>query len=107
MMTPHPARSDDAPTTQTKGSATPTTAASDELQAISGNIGEVNAVTGTGLLGRILGVDKIPGVFLGGAWVADANYLATGGVKPHLWSFNSLILLNVTLDSDQLDRTQF
>ncbi len=102
MMAPRPARSDDTPTTQPKGSAIPTTAASDEVQAISGSIGEVNAVTGNGLLGRILGLNKIPGVYLGGAWVADANYLATGGVKPHLWSFNSLILVNMTLDSDKL-----
>ena len=102
MMAPRPARSDDTPTTQPKGSAIPTTAASDEVEAISGSIGEVNAVTGNGLLGRILGLNKIPGVYLGGAWVADANYLATGGVKPHLWSFNSLILVNMTLDSDKL-----
>jgi porin len=113
MMVPCPARSYDAPetppakpaqpsSTQPQGIATPTAVASDEVQAISGNIGEVNPVTGTGLLGRILGLDKIPGVYLGGAWVADANYLATGGVKPHLWSFNSLILVNVILDSDKL-----
>jgi porin len=74
----------------------------DELQAISGNPGEVNAVTGTGLLGRTFDLEKVPGIFLGGAWVADANYIATGGEKPHLWSFNSLILLNVVLDSDKL-----
>jgi len=110
--------------TQLKGSATPTAVGvasahnselspkrsigakqgnpGDKLQAISGNPGEVNAVTGTGLLGRTLGLDKIPGVFLGGAWVADVNYLVTGGVKPHLWSFNSLILVNLILDSDKL-----
>jgi porin len=109
-MVPRPARSDDAPAelpskpgqpspTQPKASAT---ASGAELQAISGNPGEVNDVTGTGLLGRILGLDKIPGVFLGGVWVGDANYLVTGGVKPHLWSFNSLILVNVILDSDKL-----
>src|SRR5580704_16641406 len=131
LMAPRPARSDDAPgqppskpgqpsPTQPKGSVTPTAAgvanannpklstgakqgnSRDEFQAISGNPGEVNAITGTGLLGHILGLDKIPGVFLGGAWVADANYLVTGGIKPHLWSFNSLILLNVVLDSDKL-----
>ena len=131
VMMARPARSDDAPgeppskpgqpsTTQPNGSATPTAAgvasgdnpklstgakqgnSRDEVQAISGNPGEVNAITGTGLLGRILGLDKIPGIFLGGAWVGDANYLVTGGVKPHLWSFNSLILVNVILDSDKL-----
>lgn len=131
LMAPRPARSDDAAgkppskrgqpsPTQPKGRATPTAAgvasannpklstgakqgrSRDEIQAISGNPGEVDPVTGTGLLGHILGLDRIPGIFLGGAWVADANYLVTGGVKPHLWSFNSLILLNVVLDSDKL-----
>jgi porin len=131
LMVPLPARSDDATgtspsnpgqpsPTEPKGKATPTAAAvasasnrklstganpgqsRDEVQAITGNPGQVNSVTGTGLLGQLLDLDRIPGLFLGGAWVADGNYLVTGGVKPHLWSFNSLVLLNLVLDSDKL-----
>jgi porin len=131
LMVPLPARSDDATgtplsnpgqpsPTQPKGKATPTAdgvaganypmlstgskpgRSRDEVQAITGNPGEVNSVTGTGLLGHLLDLDQIPGGDGGGAWVADTNYLATGGVKPHLWSFNSLVLLNLVLDSDKL-----
>jgi len=131
LMIPIPARSDDATgtprsepgqpsPTKPKGSARPTSAgvasakspklssgtipgvSRGEVQAITGNPGQVNSVTGTGLLGHILDLDRIPGVFLGGAWVADANYLVTGGVKPHVSSFNSLVLLNMVLDSDKL-----
>jgi len=48
---------------------------------ISGNLAAVNIVTGTGLLGRMLGIDPDSGVRIGGAWVANANFLVEGGEK--------------------------
>jgi carbohydrate-selective porin OprB len=41
---------------------------------ISGNPGATNFLTGTGLLGRLLGFGKDSGVRLGGLWIGDANF---------------------------------
>jgi porin len=69
---------------------------------ISANPGAVNIVTGTGLLGRTFGFDKESGVHLGGAWVGDAGYLLSGGVEPRTWSFNSLLVVDLSLDLEKL-----
>jgi porin len=69
---------------------------------ISANPGAVNIVTGTGALGRLLGFDKESGVLLGGAWVGDAGYLLSGGVEPRTWSFNSLLLVDLSLDLEKI-----
>jgi porin len=71
---------------------------------ISANPGAVNIVTGTGQLGRWLGFTPDSGVRLGGAWVADANYLFAGGVEPRTWSFNSLLVIDLNLDLQKLLR---
>jgi porin len=69
---------------------------------ISANPGEVNIVNGTGLLGRLLGFDKESGVRLGGLWIGDAGYLMSGGAEPRTWSFNSLLLVDLSLDLEKL-----
>jgi porin len=71
---------------------------------ISGNPGATNFLTGTGLLGRLLGFGKDSGVRLGGLWIGDANYLFAGGNDPKTWSFNSLLLIDLSLDLEKLLR---
>jgi porin len=71
---------------------------------IAANPGAVDIVAGTGWLGRFLGFDKDSGVRLGGVWVGDAGYLFAGGVEPRTWSFNSLLVLDLTLDLEKLLR---
>jgi porin len=79
-------------------SQTPATASS----AIAANPAAVNVVTGTGLLGQTLGLRPDSGVFLGGVWVGNANYLFSGGQSPGNWTFNSLFATDLTLDLARL-----
>src|SRR5262249_25399379 len=77
--------------------------ASREVAAgISANPGAVNIVTGTGLLGRLMGLAADSGVRLGGIWIGNADYLFSGGVHPRTWSFNSLLLVDLNLDAGKL-----
>jgi len=69
---------------------------------ISANPGAVDQVTGTGLACEWLGFTKDSGVFLGGVWAGDTNYLISGGEQPRSWSWNSLLILNLDLDSEKL-----
>ena len=71
---------------------------------ISSNPGAVSIITGTGWLGQLLGLGKDSGVHLGGLWVGDANVLMSGGLKTGDWSFNSLTLLDLSLDAEKLLR---
>jgi hypothetical protein len=73
-------------------------------EGISANPGAVNILTGTGLLGRLLGFGPDSGVRLGGLWIGDANYLFAGGAEPRTWSFNSLLLVDLSLDLERLLR---
>src|SRR5262245_43560392 len=73
-------------------------------EGISGNPGAVNVLTGTGMLGRMLGFGPDSGVRLGGLWIGDVNYLADGGADPRTWSFNSLLLVDLNLDLEKLLR---
>ncbi|WNV04694.1 carbohydrate porin [Candidatus Methylospira mobilis] len=57
---------------------------------------------GTGWLGEQLGLTKEKGVFLGGYWLADVNYLSTGGEKPHSFAYNNLLLVDLALNLDKL-----
>jgi porin len=75
---------------------------SDTVMPISANPGASNSIPGTGLLGHLIGLDNIPGVRVGGLWIGNADYLATGGVKPRTWSFNSLLFLNLNIDLEKL-----
>jgi len=84
-------------------SSAPTAAAtSSAIPAISANPGAVEIIPGTGALGRQAGFTPDSGVKIGGFWIGNADYLATGGVKPRSWSFNSLFVLNLNLDAEKL-----
>ena len=71
-------------------------------EGISSNPGAVDQITGTGQAGEWLGFKKDSGVFLGGVWAADTNYLIAGGEQPGSWSWNSLLILNLDLDFEKL-----
>jgi porin len=66
--------------------------------AIAANPAAVNVVTGSGWLGQTLGLSPDSGVFIGGVWVSNANYLFSGGESPGNWTFNSLFATDLTLD---------
>jgi porin len=68
-------------------------------QAISGNPGAVNVRAGLGLASKLTHLDKL-GVFLGGVWVGDGDYLIRGGVKPGTWNFNSLLIVDLQIDTN-------
>jgi porin len=70
--------------------------------AISGNPGAVNVKPGLGLLGRVLGFGSDSGVFIGGLWSGDADYLFGGGVHPRSWDLNSLVVVGLDLDFEKL-----
>src|SRR5262249_38499032 len=70
--------------------------------AVSANPAADNIVTGTGALGRFLGFEKDSGIYLGGAWLGDVNWLMSGGLEPGKWSANSLTLLDLTIDADKV-----
>lgn len=84
---------------QQGGTAGPSEAAP---SAISSNPAANDIFTGNGALGRFLGFDKDSGVRFGGAWIGDSNWLMSGGRDPGLWSYNSLFLLDLTLDAEKL-----
>jgi porin len=65
---------------------------------LSANPGAVNIVTGSGRLGRLLGLDKDSGIQLGGVWLGNANYLASGGDEPGESSFNSVLIVDLNID---------
>lgn len=69
---------------------------------ISANPGAVNQTTGTGQTGEWLGFKKDSGIFLGGVWAGDTNYLISGGEHPGAWSWNSLLIVSLGLDSEKL-----
>ena len=71
---------------------------------LSGNPGATNALTGTGLLGRLLGFDEESGVRLGGLWIGNTNYLFAGGNDPEDVEFNSVLLIDLALDLEKLVR---
>ena len=74
----------------------------DSVNAISGNPGAVNVKPGIGLLGRTLGFGPDSGVFIGGLWSGDTDYLIGGGNDPKTWSLNSLALIGLDLDFQKL-----
>jgi porin len=70
--------------------------------AISGNLGATNIVTGTGALGRLLGFDKESGIYLGGAWIGNTNWLMSGGRDPGSWNCDGLTLVDLNIDADKV-----
>ena len=72
--------------------------------AIAANPAAVDIIAGSGWLGRQVGLQPDSGVFLGGLWVGNGNYLFSGGASPGNSSFNSLFVANLTLDLAKLAR---
>lgn len=72
-----------------------------EGSPISSNPGAENIETGTGALGEKLGISRDSGVRLGALVIEDLNYLFAGGLRPKKWSGNSLLFLNLSLDTEQ------
>ena len=71
-------------------------------EPISGNPAAVNIITGTGALGRALGLDKDTGVRLGGLWLGDASGGLSGGQSPGRWGLNSLTIIDLNLDAETI-----
>lgn len=72
--------------------------------AISGNPAAASDMPGNAwLLGLIPDqpLEKA-GLRLGGIWLADSNYLISGGASPQTWSFNSALILGANLDAEKL-----
>lgn len=71
--------------------------------SISANPSAVDIITGTGALGRAIGISPDTGLYLGGAWIANTDYLFNGGVNDTQRSTsNSLFILNFTIDAEKL-----
>ncbi|HYD06682.1 MAG TPA: carbohydrate porin [Reyranella sp.] len=70
--------------------------------SISGNPAATTFSTGTGQLGRWLGLRDEWGVRLGGLWLADTNFVVAGGVQPGGWSNNSALFVGLGLDAEKL-----
>ncbi len=73
---------------------------------ISGNPAAVEGYTGSGEVQRFLlkqfGVKNDHGVRFGGLWLADCNWLITGGAKPGALSCNSALVLDNHIDLKKL-----
>jgi porin len=72
------------------------------VAAVTGNPAATTFTTGTGQLGRWLGLKDDWGIRLGGVWLADANLLASGGTQPGSWTFNSALFIGLAVDADKL-----
>jgi len=70
--------------------------------SITGNPAAENALPGTGQLGRFLHLPEDRGLRLGGVWLADSNYLISGGSEPSNWSFNSALIVGANIDAEKL-----
>ncbi|MFY8216350.1 MAG: carbohydrate porin, partial [Chthoniobacterales bacterium] len=70
--------------------------------SITGNPAAENAMPGTGQLGRFLHLPEDRGLRLGGVWLADSNYLISGGSEPRNWSFNSALIVGANIDAEKL-----
>jgi len=64
---------------------------------ISGNPGAVNVLTGTGALGRLLGLKEDSGIRLGGIWVANTDIQMSGKMAGSA-TFNSMEIVDLQLD---------
>jgi porin len=70
--------------------------------AVSGNPASSDFSTGTGWLGRTLGLKEEWGVKLGGMWLADTNVVVAGGAQPGAWSNNSALVIGLDVDAEKL-----
>lgn len=75
----------------------------ESVNNISANPAATNIISGNGELGNWLGISPDSGVYLGGIFVANSNYLLNGGVaNASKLSNNGLFILNLTLDGEKL-----
>lgn len=75
----------------------------ERVAAVSGNPAATDyGITGTGWLGRQLGLRDEWGVTLGGVWLADTNVVVAGGVQPGGWTNNSALILGLGVDAEKL-----
>jgi porin len=77
-------------------------AKTEKVVAVSGNPAATTFTTGTGWLGRQLGLRDEWGVTLGGVWLADTNLVAAGGVQKGGWTNNSALFVGLGIDADKL-----
>lgn len=68
----------------------------------SSNPAAVNITTGTGAIGRLLGIPEESGIRLGGLWLGDASGNLAGGLKPGRWGLNSLTVVDLFVDAEKL-----
>lgn len=74
--------------------------------SISSNPAAVNLTPGTGIaqqyVEKRLGIKNNHGINIDGAWIGDINDLISGGIpNAEQWTTNSLLLLNMTLDTQK------
>ncbi len=75
----------------------------ERVAAVSGNPAATDfGITGTGWLGRQLGLKDEWGVTLGGLWLADTNVVVAGGVQPGGWTNNSALVIGLGVDAQKL-----
>jgi len=70
--------------------------------SVTGNPAATTFATGTGQLGRWLGLRDEWGLRLGGLWLADINGLVAGGAQPGSWTVNSALFVNLAVDAEKL-----
>ena len=74
----------------------------EKVAAVSGNPAAATFSTGSGWLGRTLGLRDEWGVRLGGVWLADTNGVVAGGVQRGAWTADSALLVGLGIDADKL-----
>src|SRR5207249_2889243 len=78
------------------------TSAPKKVSAVSSNPAAVNESTGTGWLGRTLGLRDEWAIRLGGVWLADTNVVVAGGANPGGWTNNSALFIGLNIDAEKL-----
>jgi porin len=76
--------------------------ATHRVVSVTGNPAATTFTTGTGWLGRILGLRDEWGVTLGGMWLADTNLVVAGGAREGSWTNNSALFVGLGIDADKL-----
>ena len=75
----------------------------EKVVSISGNPAATDfGITGTGWLGRKLGLKDEWGVKLGGLWLADTNILVAGGAQPGGWTNNQALVVGLNVEAEKL-----
>src|SRR5262249_34712908 len=108
-VSPPPARADTLGDPPTGAPGTPAADAPADGQstgergqnAISGNPAAVNIITGTGAIGRLLGLGEDTGVRLGGLWIGDASGVLVGGAQPGKWGLDGLTVIDLNIDAEK------